>query len=1201
MNVNEETTFSAESYFETQPPPADLDDNIQGVKEFIDYHANSGRKIVLITSGGTTVPLELHVVRFLDNFSAGTRGATSAEYFLKAGYAVIFMHRQFSLQPFSRHYSHTTNPFLDFLELDPPAEGSSNGQSTITVAPSKRAQLAGVLATYQEVHRANTLHTLTFVTINDYLYLLRGVSNVLKSVGRKGMYYLAAAVSDFFVPRKRLSEHKIQSRKGSLIIEMDQVPKILKPLVKEWTSGGFVVSFKLETDKNLLVPKARAALERYGHQVVVANRLDNRKYEVIFVTRTDQGPSSEHPEFKEETIGLRDSSSEIEEDIVAKLASSHDQWISGGCTGLATTIDGLGMPLATITTNRLLLYGAVSTTLASLAVYTTFSTHSNFYSAVVHLSRSNGSILTLANFMVFVALMMAKFMQLIFFGSLRANEVERLYDRTWYFLTESLLAFTIFREDFDAAFVCLFGGLLFVKSFHWILADRVEAMDQQPYPGPPKSFHIRTLALFNLLALVDVVMIGSLAEVILHEGVDGLVLFVSEYAILLASLLNSWLKYLISVYDIYRASRRGGDDAPPWEHKSMYIFYVELLTDFLKLSTYLAFFLTVLTYYGLPLNIIRDVFLTARSFIGRVRDLLRYRAATRDMDQRYPDALPAEMEALGDRTCIICREEMVSRGTAGVGAVTGGPNTTPKKLPCGHIFHFHCLRSWLERQQSCPTCRRTVLEPGRPGTAANGNAANANPAAPNPPAGAGANPQGAVELFNRVWNAPGQGLQQPAAPAANGPAPPPLAPPFGQLPAFPWHAGQMNQLQWPPQAPRQFQGFNAGGQWHPWGAPAENERGQRPQEDPTPTRTAPLVPGSGLTASPAPLDRDGTTTQPGSSSSNPPPPAPTPVRQVIPVPNKTPPEAKEAAKPTDSNETPNGSGTGASAREAAALAALRRFQAGRSTESLKSPSRPGSKPSNLTATGATEFKPTPRTSPSSPSGSIGAPSHNALQDNTEAIRVRVPPNPGVTSTGAPRAHAPNLIPLYNPGLSSPGLGTNMAIPSPYFLPSGSSTAPLIDLRSPPDSRSPPYLSGSQTDSRPSTLPRHGQLPTDISDTQLRQLDRVTRETIDERLRVLENVQTTVWQCVEELTRLRSSLPDPGQEERRGSSGSGGGHVGSTDGSTSSFETEAFVPPNIQVETTEGPVDADVKGKGKAPVETEVDDAPVVDTDVVDTQ
>lgn len=39
----------------------------------------------------------------------------------------------------------------------------------------------------------------------------------------------------------------------------------------------------------------------------------------------------------------------------------------------------------------------------------------------------------------------------------------------------------------------------------------------------------------------------------------------------------------------------------------------------------------------------------------------------------------------------------------------------PKKLPCGHILHFGCLRSWLERQQVCPTCRRSVLS-GQPTT-----------------------------------------------------------------------------------------------------------------------------------------------------------------------------------------------------------------------------------------------------------------------------------------------------------------------------------------------------------------------------------------------------------------------------------------------------------------------------------------------------
>lgn len=36
---------------------------------------------------------------------------------------------------------------------------------------------------------------------------------------------------------------------------------------------------------------------------------------------------------------------------------------------------------------------------------------------------------------------------------------------------------------------------------------------------------------------------------------------------------------------------------------------------------------------------------------------------------------------------------------------------TAKKLHCGHLFHVHCLRSWLERQNICPTCRALVIPP----------------------------------------------------------------------------------------------------------------------------------------------------------------------------------------------------------------------------------------------------------------------------------------------------------------------------------------------------------------------------------------------------------------------------------------------------------------------------------------------------------
>ncbi|KAI0947710.1 hypothetical protein AcW1_009406 [Taiwanofungus camphoratus] len=335
-----EFAFSAESYFATQPPPPSLEHDMAGTRGFVHKHLHSGRKIVLVTSGGTTVPLELNVVRFLDNFSAGTRGATSAEYFLRAGYAVIFMHRQFSLQPFSRHYSHSTHPFLDFLEIDDTETGLDGGDGAqppthISVKPSERAQLMEVLSTYKAVQKAGTLHTLTFVTINDYLWLLRAVSQELSALGRGALYYLAAAVSDFFLPRQKLSEHKIQSGKGSLHIEMDQVPKILKPLVAEWTREGFIVSFKLETDPSLLVPKARAALARYGHQVVIGNDLHHRKHQVVFVSPKSpphghEGDRSEQgfAEFWLRIDPVQNPSKEIEEDIVAELVHRHQMWIN---------------------------------------------------------------------------------------------------------------------------------------------------------------------------------------------------------------------------------------------------------------------------------------------------------------------------------------------------------------------------------------------------------------------------------------------------------------------------------------------------------------------------------------------------------------------------------------------------------------------------------------------------------------------------------------------------------------------------------------------------------------------------------------------------------------------------------------------------------------------------------------------------------
>ena len=99
------------------------------------------------------------------------------------------------------------------------------------------------------------------------------------------------------------------------------MPKIIKPLVKEWAPNAFTVSFKLETDDDLLVSKSKKALERYGHQVVVANMLATRKQVVWFIC-----PSSV------DEIKLTDdqvkNGVEIEGMIVARLIQMHDDWIS---------------------------------------------------------------------------------------------------------------------------------------------------------------------------------------------------------------------------------------------------------------------------------------------------------------------------------------------------------------------------------------------------------------------------------------------------------------------------------------------------------------------------------------------------------------------------------------------------------------------------------------------------------------------------------------------------------------------------------------------------------------------------------------------------------------------------------------------------------------------------------------------------------
>ncbi|KAJ4468273.1 hypothetical protein J3R30DRAFT_3715202 [Lentinula aciculospora] len=666
--------------------------------------------------------------------------------------------------------------------------------------------------------------------------------------------------------------------------------------------------------------------------------------------------------------------------------------------------------LASVTSHRILVYGLLSTFAVLATIGNALKSHSNFYSVTIYLSKSSRSILILANFSFLLALIGGHIVQRIFFGSLRPNEVERLYERLWFFITESLLAFTIFRDEFDIPFAIMFGFLLFVKSFHWLANDRVEWMDQRPYPGPPLLFHVRMSVLFAILWSTDLLMFLIAVENTLAHGVGGMVLFASEYGILMATVTNTISKYLLSAYDFRRAGQRGGETAPPWENKSMWVFYIELATgnilsngtvhfpllnpselDFLKLTTYLIFFTIIITFYGLPLNIVRDVYITARSFITRLRALHRYQTATRNMDQRYPNASEEEMAAMSDRTCIICREEMLIQRPGA--PATEGPNMTPKKLPCGHVFHFYCLRSWLERQQSCPTWyyRRTVLDndpldrrqgavrndpiPPAPQQPARGQVGEIGAQDLNGPAGVVNNPLGLVGRFfgaQAQMNRPLNGGQLPNVHNAAGQT-------GGIVIQYNIHYQPVQQQTEPPiqheplqPAPR-LQRFQGPGEiWHLWPEPGI-ETGQ-----------------------------ENTTSEDASQS--------------VPAPS------------SDSDTSP---------RAAAALAASRRMNSQIETKN--------------------------------------APMNESSQPET-----------------APYT-APALIPLFGFDIESPA---------------SASTSAILAKRLTPDSAS-------------ITLPTS---TAPLTDEQLALMDRTTREAIDERLKVLEGVSTAVYQCIDDLIRMRSALP-----------------------------------------------------------------------------
>jgi len=141
------------------------------------------------------------------------------------------------------------------------------------------------------------------------------------------------------------------------------------------------------------------------------------------------------------------------------------------------------------------------------------------------------------------------------------------------------------------------------------------------------------------------------------------------------------------------------------------------------------------------------------------------------------------------------------------------------------------------------------------------------------------------------------------------------------------------------------------------------------------------------------------------------------------------------------------------------------------------------------------------TPPSAPSTSADTTSTSEPQ---QPLPISISSSKASVQTTSPPPKVPELIPLWH----LPTAAVSQTVPS--SIPISAQAFSFSAARS---------SFGPQTPS-----PALSQLPPSITQEQLVILDRLTREAIDERLRILEGVSTTAYRCIDELMRLRSALP-----------------------------------------------------------------------------
>lgn len=310
------------------------------------------------------------------------------------------------------------------------------------------------------------------------------------------------------------------------------------------------------------------------------------------------------------------------------------------------------------------------------------------YKAVTH---ESWCILTLINFCYCGILLISRIIQGFVFGKLRAVENQHIKDHFWNFIfLKFIFIFGVLNlENVNEVILwCTWFSVIGFLAIHCqICKDRFEYLSFST--TTPLRNHVKVFLLLLFIQILCFGLIGISFVTQQKIGIGlGLFMFAEAFGLTLRTFYVI-TRYVVHLWDIYNLTQ--------WNNKGTIVYYVDFMFETAVVSIEFLHYLHMLIYGNFYLSMASLVICMElkRLFFDLKRRMKRhsnYLKVIEKMEKRFPWATSQELE--NSDKCAVCWDKLENA----------------RRLPCSHIFHHNCLRSWLEQDTSCPTCRKSLQD-----------------------------------------------------------------------------------------------------------------------------------------------------------------------------------------------------------------------------------------------------------------------------------------------------------------------------------------------------------------------------------------------------------------------------------------------------------------------------------------------------------